>query len=191
MEGGVIAIKQISLAWHSCTQAGATPPRRGPGPRTHTICPFINKTYVNTSSACTPAHTCVRWIRRYLPPLLQTLERRLFFSLSLSLSPHYLVSAGKKPSSHLFSTPSLAVYTSRPLHCVFLHTIYCRVSARGGPNRLQLHNDLSVRVPLRCCCCCCCCRFHTISRANYTRQLRWFAELHQHRLASVSTLYAC
>lgn len=174
MEGGVIAIKQISLRWHSCTQTEAILPRRGPGPHTHTICPFINKTYVNTSSARTPAHTRVRWIYRYLSLLLQTLERRLFFFFPLSTLSCF---SRKKPSSHLFTTPSLAVYTSRPLHCVFLHTIYCCVSARGAPNCLQLHNDLSVRVPFFCCCCCC---FHTISRTNYKRQLRQFE-----RVASV------
>lgn len=100
--------------------------------------------------------------------------RRLFFFFPLSTLSCF---SRKKPSSHLFTTPSLAVYTSRPLHCVFLHTIYCCVSARGAPNCLQLHNDLSVRVPFFCCCCCC---FHTISRTNYKRQLRQFE-----RVASV------
>ena len=114
-----------------------------------------------------------------------------FFSLSLSLSLHTILFQPEKSPRAIYLAHRLSpcIHPDLCTACFFTPStaVFQLAAARTVSNYITIYRC----VPLRCCCCCCCCRFHTISRANYTRQLRWFAELHQHRLASVSTLYAC
>lgn len=183
MEGGVIAIKQISLRWHSCTQTEAILPRRGPGPHTHTICPFINKTYVNTFSARTPAHTRVRWIYRYLSLLLQTLDGGFFF---FSLSPHYLVSAEKSPRAiYLPHRLSPCIHPDLCTACFFTpSTAVFRLAApRTVSNYITIYRCVFL--------------FFVVVVAAFTPSAEQITngnfgssrELHQYHLASVGTLY--